>query len=722
MSEGPSIDTWGFKRGALIYPQPVAFACGRLLRVSQPQERIDACLKAAEILCRYLCALALSSLRGRGADAFPETVKPLVGDLAFGQFLGLVQAIAKTEEHPLQPYLVPFRARGKGKNRSPGKADAPLVALLELRNELGHDLAPYETARAITLLEKHDPEQRLLDALGALEGVLSLPLFVLDNFSFQKRQLVAQRLLLMGDSPDPIPDQIQLSEPLEARMPYVAIDRQAMMLPPVILFALIKEQCAYRLAFLDAVEVKDESLRFKTQESREFRQKDDRHEEFMSIFAGDLHPLDKVHLLDGSNMPQSWAKERQVRENAGRLSEGLAPWDGYSSETLEWYARRLPGESSGSPREHITAELLDGRSNGLSEDELLQLMLLFGTGKDVRKHLGREMIDLRRHHRPGWKEPDTRWDERISGSKNVFDSLKIAIDFFRNSTVLKKSEARDLTHTEGKADYVAMREAIINQFIHQDYNDASAAAQINLVPDRKAEFFNAGHSLVETDRLLEGGRSQARNPLIARALRLIGYAELAGSGIPELNKAWRKEKRRPPTIDSSLDSNTFTFTLNWEQVDDLYDEVWKDRVGARLTPLQAQALNLAVDAGGVTAHEVAAGTGVDLPTAKELLRFLVNQVLVEERDNSHHLSSHLRQPLDDRHRKLMKEFQKYAGASKRKLRKFSITALHEGFKHCYDQGDYATIVAVAAKLPEEVIQEDEKLLMYYDVATMRLGD
>jgi len=27
----------------------------------------------------------------------------------------------------------------------------------------------------------------------------------------------------------------------------------------------------------------------------------------------------------------------------------------------------------------------------------------------------------------------------------------------------------------------------------------------------------------------------------------------------------------------------------------------------------------------------------------------------------------------------------------------------------------------AAKLPEKVIQEDEKLLMYYDVATMRLG-
>ena len=32
------------------------------------------------------------------------------------------------------------------------------------------------------------------------------------------------------------------------------------------------------------------------------------------------------------------------------------------------------------------------------------------------------------------------------------------------------------------------------------------------------------------------------------------------------------------------------------------------------------------------------------------------------------------------------------------------------------------IVDLAEKLPETVLQEDEKLLMYYDVASMRLGD
>jgi 16S rRNA G966 N2-methylase RsmD len=73
-------------------------------------------------------------------------------------------------------------------------------------------------------------------------------------------------------------------------------------------------------------------------------------------------------------------------------------------------------------------------------------------------------------------------------------------------------------------------------------------------------------------------------------------------------------------------------------------------------------------------------------------------------------------------RTLLKEFGEYRTSTSRKIKQFRTEAVRAGFKHCYDQSDYATIVAVAAKLPEKVIQEDEKLLMYYDVATMRLGD
>ena len=72
-------------------------------------------------------------------------------------------------------------------------------------------------------------------------------------------------------------------------------------------------------------------------------------------------------------------------------------------------------------------------------------------------------------------------------------------------------------------------------------------------------------------------------------------------------------------------------------------------------------------------------------------------------------------------RTLLKEFDEYRATDKRLIRLFRTEAVRAGFKYCYDEQDYQTIADVAAKLPDRVIQEDEKLLMYYDVAATRLG-
>jgi DNA methylase len=74
-----------------------------------------------------------------------------------------------------------------------------------------------------------------------------------------------------------------------------------------------------------------------------------------------------------------------------------------------------------------------------------------------------------------------------------------------------------------------------------------------------------------------------------------------------------------------------------------------------------------------------------------------------------------------REKSLLKEFETYK-ASKGKLKQFRTEAVRAGFKVAYDAKDYKTTVDVAAKLPENVLQEDEKLLMYFDVASMRLGE
>lgn len=75
-----------------------------------------------------------------------------------------------------------------------------------------------------------------------------------------------------------------------------------------------------------------------------------------------------------------------------------------------------------------------------------------------------------------------------------------------------------------------------------------------------------------------------------------------------------------------------------------------------------------------------------------------------------------------RMRAMLREFDQYRVSTQHRIRQFRTEAVRAGFKHCYDTQDYRTIVDVARKLPEQVVQEDERLLMYYDVATMRLGD
>jgi hypothetical protein len=72
-----------------------------------------------------------------------------------------------------------------------------------------------------------------------------------------------------------------------------------------------------------------------------------------------------------------------------------------------------------------------------------------------------------------------------------------------------------------------------------------------------------------------------------------------------------------------------------------------------------------------------------------------------------------------RNRRLLKEFRTYAEA-KGKLKQVRSEALRAGFKECWQQRDYVSIVAMAKRVPESVIQEDEALLMYFDNALMRL--
>ena len=73
-----------------------------------------------------------------------------------------------------------------------------------------------------------------------------------------------------------------------------------------------------------------------------------------------------------------------------------------------------------------------------------------------------------------------------------------------------------------------------------------------------------------------------------------------------------------------------------------------------------------------------------------------------------------------REKALLKEFEEYKQA-KKKLRVFRLEAIRAGFKKAYQERDYATIIALAEKIPNNVLEEDPKLLLWYDQAVTRMG-
>ena len=74
-----------------------------------------------------------------------------------------------------------------------------------------------------------------------------------------------------------------------------------------------------------------------------------------------------------------------------------------------------------------------------------------------------------------------------------------------------------------------------------------------------------------------------------------------------------------------------------------------------------------------------------------------------------------------RERSLLKEFEEYRTSTQKRLKVFRLEAVRAGFKKAWQERDYQTIIHVAEKIPTNVLEEDPKLLMWYDQAVTRMG-
>ncbi|UBU62549.1 site-specific DNA-methyltransferase [Acidithiobacillus ferrooxidans] len=75
-----------------------------------------------------------------------------------------------------------------------------------------------------------------------------------------------------------------------------------------------------------------------------------------------------------------------------------------------------------------------------------------------------------------------------------------------------------------------------------------------------------------------------------------------------------------------------------------------------------------------------------------------------------------------REKALLKEFETYKAFTGRKIKESRLEVLRVGFRAAWAAKDYQTIIRIANKLPEDTLQEDEKLLTLYDLALTRTED
>lgn len=109
--------------------------------------------------------------------------------------------------------------------------------------------------------------------------------------------------------------------------------------------------------------------------------------------------------------------------------------------------------------------------------------------------------------------------------------------------------------------------------------------------------------------------------------------------------------------------------------------------------------------------------GDKLPELKEIL----DENFIQEEGGKWRLPN-IQDDIDKallRTKTLLKEFKVYveqASKPKAKIKEVRVEAVRAGFKQCYIEKDFQTIVTVGDKIPQNLLEEDEILLQFYDIA------
>lgn len=184
-------------------------------------------------------------------------------------------------------------------------------------------------------------------------------------------------------------------------------------------------------------------------------------------------------------------------------------------------------------------------------------LLLFGRKEAIKRYFPAMRLDIIRIKGTEWgRERDAFLSRDLVG--NLLDIWSSASDILNRFFLIPFKLTEKMIRTEEHAQRKAIREAITNLLMHQNYFNPSPA-QVRVYNDR-VEFYNPGYSLKDPS-LFESPGSKLRNPLIASVFYDIGWAEAKGTGIRSTIELLKKEGYSLPEFINDIKSDTFTFIV-----------------------------------------------------------------------------------------------------------------------------------------------------------------
>jgi predicted HTH transcriptional regulator len=213
---------------------------------------------------------------------------------------------------------------------------------------------------------------------------------------------------------------------------------------------------------------------------------------------------------------------------------------------------------------------LVGKKGHDNQEELTMAgLLLFGKEDSIRRRFPAYELDI--YLVPGDDRiaRGIRWNDRKIYECNLVKTYLDAIEYIKSKIEIPFALAEDhMTRTEEVPIVLALREALVNMIIHRDYFEHTQS-RVRIYHDR-IEFYNPGATPRTVEEIIEDEVTAPRNPIIAKLFRMIGWAEVAGSGMMKILKNWKTAGYAAPRIENNIQGYYFKMIFPLKEVSSQY--------------------------------------------------------------------------------------------------------------------------------------------------------